>query len=446
MSDTTQRLSLPYILPGQAQKHVTHNEAIRALDSLIHASVLGRNITALPSAVSNGDYYLIGDQAGGVFAGKDNQLAGFVDGAWMFHPPVQGLIVNIEDEALSVIWRNGAWQDFGAGGVIDVSTLSFDIFGINGTADNYNRLLLNSAASLFNHDGAGHQLKINKSGQADTASVLFQTGFSGRAEMGLAGEDDFSFKVSPDGTNWSAAITIDAATGKADFPNTNIAQKDVLNLYPSHGRFALERGITISAFVAPNYYTYGNGTIISEGGKFIHNNNIFGGTSGTMNTDAVDLISKIRSPAHKRYGVEFYIAKFSMGATTTGSPLNDGSSNYYYSLVSKLTLRPSALTTHHYVRAITTDIMYRAYPGQTLFIDGVKHTTSQVISPSDGWVSVSIQDNIDPYNSFGYQPNFTAIHCKTAGDEYLIACPCVTTGLINVDVNAGLIMSFDNWS
>ncbi len=55
-------------------------------------------------------------------------------------------------------------------------------------------------ATLLNHDGAGHQLKINKAAAGDTASLLYQDAFSGRAELGLAGDDDFHFKVSPDGS------------------------------------------------------------------------------------------------------------------------------------------------------------------------------------------------------------------------------------------------------
>lgn len=33
--DQTSHLKLPYIAPSQAQKHVTHNEAIGALDALV---------------------------------------------------------------------------------------------------------------------------------------------------------------------------------------------------------------------------------------------------------------------------------------------------------------------------------------------------------------------------------------------------------------------------
>jgi len=42
---------------------------------------------------------------------------------------------------------------------------------------------------------------------------LFQSGFTGHAEMGLSGGINFAIKVSDDGTNWSEALSIDAASG-----------------------------------------------------------------------------------------------------------------------------------------------------------------------------------------------------------------------------------------
>ena len=70
-----------------------------------------------------------------------------------------------------------------------------------------------SEATLLTHDGAGHQVKINKAAVADTASLLFQTNWSGRAEMGTAGGDDFAVKVSADGAAWQTGLSVEAATG-----------------------------------------------------------------------------------------------------------------------------------------------------------------------------------------------------------------------------------------
>ena len=39
MPDTTPNLALPFILPSQAQKHVTHNEALQQLDAVVQLAV-----------------------------------------------------------------------------------------------------------------------------------------------------------------------------------------------------------------------------------------------------------------------------------------------------------------------------------------------------------------------------------------------------------------------
>ena len=56
-------------------------------------------------------------------------------------------------------------------------------------------------------------MKVNKASAGDTASLLYQNAFSGRAKMGLAGNDDFSVKVSATGGTWCTALTAVAATG-----------------------------------------------------------------------------------------------------------------------------------------------------------------------------------------------------------------------------------------
>lgn len=66
------------------------------------------------------------------------------------------------------------------------------------------------ACGRLAHDGAGHQLKINKAASEDTASILFQSSFSGRAEMGLAGDESFAIKTSSNGDDWIEVCKFDA--------------------------------------------------------------------------------------------------------------------------------------------------------------------------------------------------------------------------------------------
>lgn len=67
--------------------------------------------------------------------------------------------------------------------------------------------------TLFTHEGAGHRVVVNKQAAEDTASLVLQDGYSGRAEIGLAGDDDLHVKVSADGTAWREAVKIGRTDG-----------------------------------------------------------------------------------------------------------------------------------------------------------------------------------------------------------------------------------------
>lgn len=206
---TTPNLSLPYILAAQAQKHVTHNEAVRALDALVQLSVLDRDLAAPPGAPQDGACYIVAAAATGAWAGQTGRIAAFQDGAWQFMIPREGWLAWVADENRVIVWDGAAWIFIP--GIVTVNPAS--LVGVNATADTTNRLSVASPASLFSHSGAGHQVKINKSAAAQTASLVYQNAFSGRAEMGLTGDDDFRIKVSANGTVWTDALVIPAAAG-----------------------------------------------------------------------------------------------------------------------------------------------------------------------------------------------------------------------------------------
>ena len=90
MSDATTHLLLPYILAAQAQKHVTHNEALRILDGLVQLSVLDRDLAAPPASPADGDRYIVASGATGDWAGWDMNVALWTDGTWLRLPPRTG--------------------------------------------------------------------------------------------------------------------------------------------------------------------------------------------------------------------------------------------------------------------------------------------------------------------------------------------------------------------
>jgi hypothetical protein len=209
MSDTTPRSGLPLIAAAQAQKHVTHNEALLMLDALSCARLLDRDLSAPPASPTDGDAYLVKATGTGTWTGQDGNIAFAVDGGWRFYAPYAGLIAYVSDETKLIVNDGSTWVDFAS----LIALQNVPMIGVNTTADASNRLAVKSSAMLFDNVGAGVQAKLNKHAVADSASLLWQTNYSGRAEIGLAGDDNFHCKVSPDGSAWTAALTIDRTTG-----------------------------------------------------------------------------------------------------------------------------------------------------------------------------------------------------------------------------------------
>ena len=206
MPDISPILSLPLIMPAQAQKHVTHNEALRLLDVMVQLAVLNRNLSAAPALPAVGDRHIVAAGAVGSWAGQVGKIALYTSTGWQFFAPLQGWQAHVLAEGVTVVYAGLVWA------APPVQSTA-PIFGVNTTADTTNRLAVRSAATLLSHDGAGHQVKVNKAAVGDTASLLFQTGFSGRAEMGLAGSDGFAIKVSANGSTFTEALAADPATG-----------------------------------------------------------------------------------------------------------------------------------------------------------------------------------------------------------------------------------------
>jgi hypothetical protein len=103
------------------------------------------------------------------------------------------------------------------------ANLTSQLLGLGGaTADSYNRMSINTPAMLFNNAGAGIEATVNKAAPANDAAFAFKTGFSARALIGLLGGDNFGFKVSPDGSAFFDAITIDRSNGQVELPQPTI--------------------------------------------------------------------------------------------------------------------------------------------------------------------------------------------------------------------------------
>ena len=258
MTSTT-RLGLPLIDAAQAQKHITHNEAINTLDQLVQAAVASRSLATPPASPNAGDAYIVAASPTGDWTGKSGSIAAWQDGAWTFYAPSPGWCVWVIDETRIYAWSGAAWVD--AFGLLMGTLQGVRLFGLGTTATTSNPLSAKLNAALFTalatSEGGTGDLRhaLNKSATSNTASQLYQDGYSGRAEIGLCGDDNFHVKVSPDGSSRKDALVIDKTTAALSFNNPAGARTNLgLDGYVFRNRlrnatFAVcQRGLNLPAF------------------------------------------------------------------------------------------------------------------------------------------------------------------------------------------------------
>ena len=215
----TPNLKLPFLDPNQNQKSVTHNAALTVLDALVNLHVASTTLQAPPAAPNDGQCWIIASGATGAWAGKDLDVAAWQDGAWTFYAPNPGFIAYVDALGAALLWNGSAWVSLLG------TSLVLAMLGIGTAADAGNPLSARLNAALFaavpttaTPAGTGDvRVKLSKQAPGNTASLLFQDAYSGRAEVGLAGDDDFHFKVSPDGSTFYDAIVVAAAGGGTAF-------------------------------------------------------------------------------------------------------------------------------------------------------------------------------------------------------------------------------------
>lgn len=109
MTDTTARLALPLLDSGQAQKEVTHNEALARIDIALQASVIGTGLVVPPAGPAEGQAWIVGDALTGDWAGHTHAVAGWTAGGWRFIAPADGMAVWSIADALVARFVGGAW-------------------------------------------------------------------------------------------------------------------------------------------------------------------------------------------------------------------------------------------------------------------------------------------------------------------------------------------------
>ncbi len=215
----TANLRLPLLAAGQAQKHVTHNEALVLLDALAQLAVTDRDRDDPPDEAAQGARWIVGPNPTGAWAGRAGQIALRLDDGWVFRAPEEGWIAYAIDEGRLLAFHERFWRP-----AVPAALQNLERLGLGTAADATNPFSARLNKALWTArpaaEGGDGDLRytLNKEGAGDVLSLLFQSGFSGRAELGLVGDDDLVLKVSGDGASWREALRIDRATGVPRFP------------------------------------------------------------------------------------------------------------------------------------------------------------------------------------------------------------------------------------
>lgn len=132
MGNTVQ-LGLPLVMPAQAQKHVTVNEAFAKLDALAQLRLTSSTMAAPPSEPKPGQSYYVEAEGVGAWAGQIGMIATYANGGWTFTRPLVGWRAWDEERGAFRTFDGIGWVDGGisvrsSGSAASFKTDEFDHF------------------------------------------------------------------------------------------------------------------------------------------------------------------------------------------------------------------------------------------------------------------------------------------------------------------------------
>jgi hypothetical protein len=108
--ESTERLGLLLVQPGQAAKEATVNESLVALDLLVAGAVEEPPVNAPPASPGTGQCWIVGASPSGAWAGKPGHVAGYTAAGWRLIAPTDGMVLIVRSTGTFATYRGGAWD------------------------------------------------------------------------------------------------------------------------------------------------------------------------------------------------------------------------------------------------------------------------------------------------------------------------------------------------
>ena len=286
MADNTTRLDLPYLAPAQAQKHVTVNETLRRLDSLVMLCLESRQISAQPSLPAEGSAYLLPMTASGSAWSQFSagSIAVFEDNAWRAFAPKAGFTAFIRDEAQLMVFDATQWRPIQGAAIRDLQDLNLLGIGTQADANNPIAAKINKAlwtARYAQENGSGDlRFTFNKENTSRVLSLLFQSNYAARAEIGLIGNDELVFRASSDGVNFVDIAQLRTAQRALQTPNlltgsinngplSGFRNRLVNGAFLIHQRQAAGGTLAAGVYIADRWRTSASGATVTVAGGVV---------------------------------------------------------------------------------------------------------------------------------------------------------------------------------
>lgn len=110
----TSRLRLPLLAAGQAQKELIHNEALGLIDLAVQACVESADLSTPPEMPVPGQCWIVAAGADQAWSDRDEALAAWTEGGWLFATPGAGWRAWVKDRGHMMHFGDAGWTDASA--------------------------------------------------------------------------------------------------------------------------------------------------------------------------------------------------------------------------------------------------------------------------------------------------------------------------------------------
>lgn len=108
---STIRYALPFIADSQAQKHITHNEALDQIDAALTGLAVSASRPQAPIDPVEGEVHIVADGATGFGTATAGDIAVWSGGQWTSFAPGFGMSLRVLDAGVSLIFAGSAgWR------------------------------------------------------------------------------------------------------------------------------------------------------------------------------------------------------------------------------------------------------------------------------------------------------------------------------------------------